>query len=157
MSRIAWVSGVSGGKGERWKRKRERALLPPPPSPIKNLVSPIPLGRPDTQAIRDMEGTSTYSTMKVEICIVFYVDPKSVGSLNFLGKERVRFPITDEHSSLAVFTKKFTEFAGLKAEMWPRLLLFLRAVTTRSGQMVGVVHREWFRYVISDKQPLLSL
>ena len=48
--RLAWVSGVSGGKGERWKRKRERALLPPPPSPIKNLVSPIPLGRPDTQA-----------------------------------------------------------------------------------------------------------
>ena len=62
-----------------------------------------------------MEGTSTYSTMRVE-CIVFYVDPKSVGSLNFLGKERVRFPITDEHSSLAVFTKKFAEFAGLKAE-----------------------------------------
>ena len=87
-----------------------------------------------------MEGTSTYSTMKVE-CIVFYVDPKSVGSLNFIGKERVRFPIPDEHSSLAVFTKKFTEFAGLKAEMW-RLLLFLRAVTTRSGRMVGVVHRE---------------
>ena len=46
---IAWVSGVSGGKGERWKRKRERAS-PPPPSPIKNLLSPIPLGRPDTQA-----------------------------------------------------------------------------------------------------------
>ena len=22
---LAWVSGVSGGKGERWKRKRERA------------------------------------------------------------------------------------------------------------------------------------
>ena len=62
-----------------------------------------------------MEGTSTYSTMRVE-CIVFYVDPKSVGSLNFLGKERVRFPITDEHSSLAAFTKKFAEFAGLKAE-----------------------------------------
>ena len=53
--------------------------------------------------------------MRVE-CIVFYVDPKSVGSLNFLEKERVRFPITDEHSSLAVFTKTFAEFAGLKAE-----------------------------------------
>ena len=26
------------------------SLLPPPPSPIKNLLSPIPLGRPDTQA-----------------------------------------------------------------------------------------------------------
>mgnify|MGYP007094274122 CR=1 FL=1 len=32
-----------------------------------------------------------------------------MGSLNFLGKERVRFPITDERSSLAVFTKKFEE------------------------------------------------
>ena len=43
-------------------------------------------------------GTRTllFSTMRVE-CIIFYVDLKSVGSLNFLGKERVRFPITDEH------------------------------------------------------------
>ena len=41
---------------------------------------------PKHRNIRDMEGTSTYSTMRVE-CIVFYVDPKSVGSLNFLGKE----------------------------------------------------------------------
>ena len=67
---------------------------------------------------RDMVGTSTSSTMRsmrVE-CIIFYVDPKSVGSLNLLEKERVRFPITDEHSSLAVFTKKFAEFAGIKAE-----------------------------------------
>ena len=48
-------------------------------------------------------------------CVIFYVDPKSVGSLNFLGKERVRFPITNEHSSLVVFSKKFAEFAGLKA------------------------------------------
>ena len=62
-----------------------------------------------------MAGTTTSSAMRVE-CIIFYVDPKSVGSLNFLGKERVRFPITDEHSSLAVFTEKFAEFAGLKAE-----------------------------------------
>ena len=36
-------------------------------------------------------------------------------------------------------------------------LLFLRAVTTRTGRMVRVVHREWFGYVISDKQPLFSL
>ena len=49
-------------------------------------------------------------------CVIFYVDPKSVGSLYFLGKERVRFPITNEHSSLVVFSKKFTDFAGLKAE-----------------------------------------
>ena len=56
---------------------------------------------PKHRNIRDMEGTSTYSTMMVE-CIVFYVDPKSVGSLNF--------------HSLAAFTKKFAEFAVLKAE-----------------------------------------
>ena len=31
---LAWVSGVSGGKGEEWKQKRERELK----------------GRPDTQA-----------------------------------------------------------------------------------------------------------
>ena len=58
--------------------------------------------------------SSTMRSMRVE-CIIFYVDPKSVGSLNLLEKERVRFPITDEHSSLAVFTKKFAEFAGIKA------------------------------------------
>ena len=62
-----------------------------------------------------MAVTSTASTMRVE-CLIYYVDPKPVGSLNFLGKERVCFPITDEHSSLALFTKRFTEFAGLKAE-----------------------------------------
>ena len=45
-----------------------------------------------------------------------YVDPKSADTLNFLGKERVRFPITDEYPSLAVFTKKFAELAGIKAE-----------------------------------------
>ena len=59
--------------------------------------------------------SSTMRSMRVE-CIIFYVDPKSVGSLNLLEKERVPFPITDEHSSLAVFTKKFAEFAGIKAE-----------------------------------------
>ena len=62
-------------------------------------------------------------------------------------------------------------FAPLRTERWETSypiadnyevdslddLLFLRAVTTRSGRMVRVVHREWFRYVISDKQPLLSL
>jgi len=60
---------------------------------------------------REMAETSTSCTMRsmrVD-CIIFYMDPKSVGSLNFLGKERVRFPITDEHSSLVVFTKKFEE------------------------------------------------
>ena len=48
--------------------------------------------------------------------VVFYVDPKSLGPLNFLGKEGIRFPVTNEHSSLTVFKRKFAEFAGLKAE-----------------------------------------
>ena len=48
--------------------------------------------------------------------VVFYVDQKSFGPLNFLGKERIRFPVTNEHSSLTVFKRKFAEFAGLKAE-----------------------------------------
>ena len=41
--------------------------------------------------------------MRIEF-VIFYVDPKSVGSLNFLGKERVRFLITNEHSSLPLFS-----------------------------------------------------
>jgi hypothetical protein len=48
--------------------------------------------------------------------VIFYVDPKSVGPLNFLGKERIRFPLTNEHSLLTVFRKELAEFAGLKAE-----------------------------------------
>ena len=59
------------------------------------------------------EKISTSSTIE---CVIFYVDPKSVGPINFLGKERIRFPLTNEHSSLIVFRKKFEEFAGLKAE-----------------------------------------
>ena len=39
------------GKGERWKQKREKA----PPSPIYNLLSPSPLGRPDTQASTNLK------------------------------------------------------------------------------------------------------
>jgi len=38
------------------------------------------------QNIQDMAVTSMSSMMRVE-CIVFYMDPKSVGWLNFLGKE----------------------------------------------------------------------
>ena len=48
--------------------------------------------------------------------VIFYVDPKSVGPLNFLGKERIQFPVTNEHFLLTVFKKKFAEFTGLKAE-----------------------------------------
>lgn len=38
------------------------------------------------QNIQDMAVTSMSSMMRVK-CIVFYMDPKSVGWLNFLGKE----------------------------------------------------------------------
>ena len=105
-----------------------------------------------------MEGTSTYRTMRVE-CIVFYVDPKSVGSLNFLGKERVRFPITDEHSSLAAFTKKFAEFAGLKAEAEKRglgscvELKFCRLEKGKDGSKAFAINtqEQW-----DEERPLLS-
>ena len=45
MKTLAWVSGVSGGKGERWKRKRERAegaqmLLLEPSTPTKHDSKP---------------------------------------------------------------------------------------------------------------------
>ena len=48
--------------------------------------------------------------------MIVYVDPKSVGPLNFLGKERIRFPLTNKHSSLTIFSRDLVEFAGLKAE-----------------------------------------
>ena len=80
--------------------------------------------------IRNIETSETWrgqvhvsNTMRVK-CIIFYRDPKSVGLLIFLGKERVHFPITDEHSFLAVFTRKFAEFARLKAEAEKRGLGF---------------------------------
>ena len=72
--------------------------------------------------IRNIEISETWrgqvhvsNTMRVE-CIIFYLDPKSVGLLIFLGKKRVHFLITDEYSFLAVFTRKFAKFARLKAE-----------------------------------------
>ena len=51
---LAWVSGVSGGKGERWKRKRERGeeekrltqmLLLEPSTPFLFSPSPLPHGK----------------------------------------------------------------------------------------------------------------
>ena len=35
--------------------------------------------------------------------VIFYVDPKSVDPISFLGKERIRFPLTNKHTSLMVF------------------------------------------------------
>ena len=37
--------------------------------------------------------------------VIFYVNPKSVGPLSFLGKERIRFPLTNKHTSFKVFRK----------------------------------------------------
>ena len=55
------------------------------------------------------------------ICViegaVYYVDPKSSGSLGFLGgKERVRFPLHEEHCSLEALKKHIVAHAGLKTE-----------------------------------------
>ena len=48
--------------------------------------------------------------------VVYYVDPKSVGTQAFLGgKERIRIPITSTHSSLEAL-RRHIEYAGLKAE-----------------------------------------
>ena len=49
--------------------------------------------------------------------VVYFVDPKSPGSLGFLGgKERIRIPITNAHSSLQAFRRHIIEHARLKAE-----------------------------------------
>ena len=39
--------------------------------------------------------------------VVYYIDPKSPGSLGFLGgKERIRIPISSAHSSFAAFKRR---------------------------------------------------
>ena len=49
--------------------------------------------------------------------VVYYVDPKFVGTLAFLGgKGRIRIPITSTHSSLEALRRHIIEHAGLKAE-----------------------------------------
>ena len=48
---------------------------------------------------------------------MFYVDPKSVGCMGFLGgKERIRIPINSTHSSVKALKRHIIEYAGLKAE-----------------------------------------
>ena len=69
--------------------------------------------------IRDMEGTSTSSTITVE-CIIFYVDLKSVGS-----DSDAECPIADNDEEDSLDD-----------------LVFLWAVTMQSRQMVRVVHQE---------------
>ena len=49
--------------------------------------------------------------------VIFYVDPKSVGSMGFLGgKERIRIPINSTHAFLEALKRHIIEYAGLKAE-----------------------------------------
>ena len=71
-----------------------------------------------TQILKMAAQTEIEKICMIE-AVICYVDPKSVGPLNFLGKERIRFPVTKEHFLLTVFKKKFAEFVGLKAD-WPR-------------------------------------
>ena len=63
-----------------------------------------------------MADNTDYEQMLLE-GVVYYVDPKSVGTLAFLGgKERIRIPITSTHSSLEALRRHIIEYAGLKAE-----------------------------------------
>ena len=49
--------------------------------------------------------------------VIYYVDPKSPGSLGFLGgKERVRLPLHEEHGSLEALKKHIIAHAELKTE-----------------------------------------
>ena len=49
--------------------------------------------------------------------VICYVDPKSFGSVGFLGgKERVRIPINSTHSSLEALKRHIIQYAGLKAD-----------------------------------------
>ena len=42
--------------------------------------------------------------------VIYYVDPKSVGSMGFLGgKERIRIPINSKHSSLEALKRRIIE------------------------------------------------
>ena len=68
-----------------------------------------------TQILKMAAQTQIEKICMIE-AFIFYIDPKSVGPLDFLGKKRIRFPVTNEHFLLTVFKKKFAEFAGLKAE-----------------------------------------
>ena len=66
-------------------------------------------------AVENIPAKTTEKICTIE-SVIFYVDPKSVGPLNFLGKEKIRFPLINKHSSLTVFRRDLIEFAGLKAE-----------------------------------------
>ena len=49
--------------------------------------------------------------------VIYYVDPKSPGSLDFLGgRERVSLPLHEEHGSLEALKKHIIAHAGLKTK-----------------------------------------
>ena len=57
------------------------------------------------QAIFKLEG----QVFKLE-GVIYSVDPKSVGSMGFLGgKERIRIPINSKHSSLEALKRRIIE------------------------------------------------
>ena len=48
--------------------------------------------------------------------VIYYVDPKSVGSMSFLGvKERIQIPINSKHSSHEALKRHIIEYTGLKS------------------------------------------
>ena len=62
----------------------------------------------------DNEGVRVFTILE---SVVYYIDPKSPGSLGFLGgKERIRIPISSTHSSLEAFKRHIIEHTGLKAK-----------------------------------------
>ena len=73
------------------------------------------------QKVMEVEGDKQISVLEGA---VYYVDPKSAGSLGFLGgKERVRIPLTEEHSSLEALKKTYTRPCGPEdrgRETWSR-------------------------------------
>ena len=73
----------------------------------------------------DNEGVRVFTILE---SVVYYIDPKSPGSLGFLGgKERIRIPISSTHSSLEAFKRHIIEHTGLKAKPksvgWDRALI----------------------------------
>ena len=68
-------------------------------------------------SIKVMESDKSFKTMCEIEGVVYFIDPKSPGSLGFLGgKERVTIPLTEEHYSLEAFKKHIVALAGLKSE-----------------------------------------
>ena len=52
-------------------------------------------------SIKVMESDKSFKTICEIEGVVYFIDPKSPGSLGFLGgKERVTIPLTEEHYSL---------------------------------------------------------